>query len=255
MLVLAFTRASRRTTDWARTRLWLAIAAVLLYVFVPIAILYAATLLGTPIYHVRYLALYAPLFLLVPAWLVVNATRLSRWLGAAMWGALLATSALALLAFWTDPMYRADDHRTAVANLAASWRPGDAILANAGWIYPILATYWPGGAAGIPNSESIPPASGAPPPLQHSVRMPDYAQNAELLALDTPLVVRSGSVDGPNPSAGATPPPISLPSAGPAPTPPSPPWRNTLAASGTTASTIRSATPTAPSAPGSPPTP
>ncbi len=73
MLVLGVTRAGRRTSSRARTGLWLAVATVLLYVFVPIAILYAATLLGTPIYHVRYLALYAPLFLLVPAWLVANA--------------------------------------------------------------------------------------------------------------------------------------------------------------------------------------
>ncbi len=148
MLVLGVTRAGRRTTDWARTRLWLAVATVLLYVFVPIAILYAATLLGTPIYHVRYLALYAPLFLLVPAWLVANATSLRTWLGAALWAALLATFALALFTYWTNPIYRADDHRAAVADLAQRWRPGDAILANAGWVYPILTTYWPGGVAG-----------------------------------------------------------------------------------------------------------
>ena len=147
MVVLDVTRAGRRTTDWARTRLCLAVATVLLYVFVPITILYAATLLGTPIYHVRYLALYAPLFLLVPAWLVANATSLRTWLGAALWAALLATFALALFAYWTNPIYRADDHRTAVADLAQRWRPGDAILANAGWIYPILTTYWPGGVA------------------------------------------------------------------------------------------------------------
>jgi uncharacterized membrane protein len=201
--VLAATRAGRRTTDWARTRLWLAIAAVLIYVFVPILILYSGTLLGTPIYHVRYLALYAPPFLLVPAWLVVNAWRLRPWLGSAMWVGLLAISALALLAFWTNPLYRADDHRSAVADLAQRWRPGDAILANAGWIYPILTTYWPGGStggpAGTPIAEEFLPS--APPPLQPPVRLSDYAQNAGALLLDTPLVVRSGSIDGP-PSLG-----------------------------------------------------
>jgi uncharacterized membrane protein len=200
-LVLAVTRAGRRTTDRARTRLWLSIAAVLLCVFVPIAILFAATLLGTPIYHVRYLALYAPLFLLLPAWLIVNAARLRTWLGAAMWVGLLAISALALFAFWTNPIYRADDHRAAVANLAQRWRPGDAILANAGWIYPILTTYWPDGSAhdaavslmGTP----APLASGIPPSLQPPFRLLDYAQNAPTLQLAAPLIVRSGSVDGP----------------------------------------------------------
>ena len=123
LLVLGVTRAGRRTTDWARTRLWLAAATVLLYVFVPIAILYAATLLGTPIYHVRYLALYAPLFLLVPAWLVANATSLRTWLGAALWAALLATFALSLFAYWTNPIYRADDHRAAVADLGPALAP------------------------------------------------------------------------------------------------------------------------------------
>ena len=196
MLVLGVTRAGRRTTDWARTRLWLAVATVLLYVFVPIAILYAATLLGTPIYHVRYLALYAPLFLLVPAWLVANATSLRTWLGAALWAALLATFALALFAYWTNPIYRADDHRAAVADLAQRWRPGDAILANAGWIYPILTTYWPGGVAGgsTPNSALAAvgdpgggrPGAGTsqPPPLQSPLRLSDYTQIAITQTLD-----------------------------------------------------------------------
>lgn len=193
--VLAVMRAGRRTTGSARRQLVLALAAVLLAVFVPIAILYAATLLGPPIYHVRYLALYAPLFLLAPAWVVVNATRLRTRLGAALWIALLVSSAAALLAFWTNPLYRADDHRGAVAALAQRWRPGDAVLANAGWIHPILTTYWPGGAG-----EKAAAAAGAdslPPPLQPPVRIADYAQNANAHPLDAPLVVRSGSVDGP----------------------------------------------------------
>ena len=213
MLVLGVTRTGRRTTDWARTRLWLAVATVLLYVFVPIAILYVATLLSTPIYHVRYLALYAPLFLLVPAWLVANATRLRTWLGAALWSALLATFALALFAYWTNPIYRADDHRAMVADLAQRWRPGDAILANAGWIYPILTTYWPGGVAAGPSAGSANvvmgdpeggrPGTGTsqPPPLQSLLRLSDYTQIAPSPPLTTPLVVRSGSVDGP-PSLG-----------------------------------------------------
>ena len=213
MLLLGITRAGRRTTDWARTRLWLAVATVLLYVFVPITILYAATLLGTPIYHVRYLALYAPLFLLVPAWLVANATSLRTWLGACMWAALLATFALALFAYWTNPFYRADDHRAAVADLAQRWRPGDAILANAGWIYPILTTYWPGGvtdnatagsaaaAVGDPGGGHPDAGTSQPPPLQPPLRLSDYTQIAASQATTTPLVVRSGSVDGP-PSLG-----------------------------------------------------
>jgi uncharacterized membrane protein len=201
--VLAVARTARCTTGAARTRLWLALAAVLLYVFVPVAILYTATLLGAPIYHVRYLALFAPLFLLVPAWLVVNAARLRPALGAALWLALLGVSAASLFTFWTNPLYRADDHRSAVAALAVQWRPGDAILANAGWIYPILTTYWPGGMAGASGGElGVESSAGsAPPPLEPPVRLIDYTQMASSPTLATPLVVRSGSVDGP-PSLG-----------------------------------------------------
>jgi hypothetical protein len=163
-------------------------------VFVPIGVLFGATLLGAPIYHVRYLALYAPLFVVAPAALLVRAWRLHALLGAALWGGLLLSAGLALLTFWTDPLHRADDHRGAVAALAHAWRPGDAILANAGWVYPVLTTYWPG-------NEVQTGAGSAPPPLQPPVRLAPYAQNAAGLALATPLVVRSGSVDG-SPSLG-----------------------------------------------------
>jgi hypothetical protein len=52
-------------------------------------------------------------------------------------------SALSLHAFWTDPALAADDHRSAVRELAARWQPGDVILVNAGYAYPALLTYWP----------------------------------------------------------------------------------------------------------------
>jgi uncharacterized membrane protein len=196
-LFLAVTRAGRRTTGRARRNLLLGVATILLYVFVPIGILYIATAAGAPIYHVRYLSLYAPLFLLAPAWLVVNAMHLRTWLGALLWAGLLASFALALLAFWTNPLYRADDHRAAVADLAQRWRPGDVILANAGWIYPILTTYWPGGAAGFPtNADPLGTNGSMPPPLLPPRRLSDYTQKAPPVDAERPLVVRSGSVDG-----------------------------------------------------------
>lgn len=193
LFALAVERSRRQSTTAGRRRIWLHVATVLLYVFVPIGILYAATLLGTPIYHVRYLALYAPLFVLIPAWLLVWAWRLHPGLGAALWGGLLMASGLALLSFWTDPLYRADDHRAAVAELARAWRPGDTILVNAGWVYPVLTTYWPG--------ETTPGAplrgeASAPPPLGQSVRLLDVPLQAPALALSAPQIVRSGSVDG-----------------------------------------------------------
>ena len=170
-------------------------AIVLILVFVPIGLLFAITLFATPIYHVRYIYLYATIFLLVPAVLLVAIWRRWQWLGGAVLFLLLAISAWSLLAFWTNPRYRADDHRGAVAQLAAQWRPGDAILANAGWIYPVLTTYWPVDVAGINGS--------VPPPISTLTPIDGYAQftAADPTMLQTPAVARSGSVDG-EPSLG-----------------------------------------------------
>ena len=102
----------------------------------------------TPLYHVRYLFTYSAPFSIL---LALGMTTLARWqrpagtwlaAGAAL--ALLAGCALSLRAFWTDPIYAADDLRSATRELAQRWRPGDAILVNAGYTYPALLTYWPG---------------------------------------------------------------------------------------------------------------
>lgn len=189
LALLAALRKSRQTTEDGRRRAQIHAVLVLIYVFAPAAILFAVTLLGTPIYHVRYLALFAPMFVLIPAALLVAAWRRSAWLGAAMWATLLVTSALSLRAFWTNPLYRSDDHRQAVAELAQGWRPGDAILANAGWIYPLLATYWPVEA----SSEN----GSTPPPLQSPIRLFDYTKIGVPATLGLPQLYSSGSVDGP----------------------------------------------------------
>ncbi len=46
--------------------------------------------------------------------------------------------------YHTDPHYASDDHRAAARYLAERWRPGDAILVNAGYAYTALVTYWDG---------------------------------------------------------------------------------------------------------------
>jgi hypothetical protein len=193
LALLVTLHTSYQTAATGTKRIQVHAAIVIIYVFAPTAILYAATLLGAPIYHVRYLSLFAPLFLLVPALLLVVAWRHAHWLGAAMWVGLLAASALSLVAFWTDPLYRSDDHRQAVAELAQNWRPGDSILANAGWIYPVLSIYWP--------EQPIGGSGSAPPQLQPSTRLLDYAQNSAPESPILPRIIRSGSVDGP-PSLG-----------------------------------------------------
>jgi 4-amino-4-deoxy-L-arabinose transferase-like glycosyltransferase len=159
---------------------------VVAYVFAPITLLYLITLFVTPIYHVRYVFLYAGPFLIAAAGAVLVVGRARRTLGAALMVVLLVVSGLGLVEYWTNPRYRADDHRQAIAALAQAWRPGDAILANAGWPYTLLESYWPaaleswGGAA--------PPALGEPVRLDNSVQASP--------AVGAPAVFRAGSIDG-----------------------------------------------------------
>ncbi len=134
--------------------------------FGPLVLILAISLAATPLYHVRYLFTYSPAFYVVLAAGVaglgqrmprrgatdkrIRAVRDGRssvypFFGAAASVALwLIATGIALNAFWFDPTYRADDHRTAVRQLQAAWRPGDVVLVNAGWTYTALATYWDG---------------------------------------------------------------------------------------------------------------
>ena len=166
-----------------------------LYFLIPTALIYVLTLVGPPLYHVRYLFVYAaPLVLLVAAALV-SLWRRARWLSALLAALIVLGSGASLTRFWHDPLLRADDHRTAVAELAASWRPGDAILVNAGWAYTALAVYWP--------TELVGPRAAVPPPIHAVPRLLDYVDGVPAdVALPgdvlqaRPIVIRTGSVDG-----------------------------------------------------------
>ena len=173
--------------------------ALLLYVTVPLALLLLATLLGTPLYHVRYGFVYAPAFAVLAAVAVDELLRRRVWLGVGTGVALLLIGLAGDAAFWTNPRYRADDHRGAVAALARQWRPGDVILVNAGWAYTALDTYWPQQPADAQES--------VPPPIARRMRLTDYADlpaAGELPAENGETgvtVLTTGSVDGP-PSLG-----------------------------------------------------
>ena len=160
------------------------LAAIFLLVatFGPLALILLASVL-TPLYHVRYLFTYSPPFSIL---LALGLTTLARWrrpagqwlaAGAAL--ALLAGCALSLRAFWTDPVYAADDLRSATRELAERWRPGDAILANAGYTYPALLTYWPG-------------------PVAWHGRLSDYTQDVATEADFSrgAVILQTGHVDG-----------------------------------------------------------
>jgi hypothetical protein len=162
----------------------------LLLAFGPLAMMFLVSLVGPPVYHVRYVDTYEPIFIVLVSALLA---RLRLYVAAPLLIAYTVVSALSLQAMWTQPHYAADDHRSAVAMLAEQWRPGDAILVNAGWAYTALAVYWP---AELPS-----PSSARPPAIHRFARLTldavDRAALYDLLfSFTAPVVYRTGSVDG-----------------------------------------------------------
>ncbi len=188
-VIIAFAIWMRRHTDQRQRR---NAALLTLVALLPIVQLYLVTWLATPIYHVRYLFLYAPVFLLMPAALIATAWPTHRSLAVGALALWTGVSVVAIVNFWMNPLYRADDHRTAVAQLAANWRPGDAILANAGWIYPVLTTYWPDQVVG--------PDSATPPSYVNIQALTGYAKNLDTPSehFHRPQIIRTGAIDGPD---------------------------------------------------------
>lgn len=172
---------------------------LVLAVFAPTWLLIGVSLVGPPLYYVRYLYPWSVAFPLIAggglAALAGRRPPIRQWLFGAALGGLLAASLVALRAFWSDASYREADHRSAVAALARQWRPGDAILVNAGWVWTPLAVYWPTGTDGSRF------APGVPPPLGERLRLIDVAGGAPLPAsgpssMESVPLVRTGSVDG-----------------------------------------------------------
>ncbi|MCE7982600.1 MAG: hypothetical protein DYG89_15555 [Caldilinea sp. CFX5] len=163
------------------------------YLLIPLLMLVTITLWVTPLYHVRYLFTYgSPLLLLLATALLVSCKR-QRLLGAVATVALLVVHGWSLSNFWFAPTWQDDDHRGAVAQVAQGWRPGDAILVNAGWVYTALTTYWPTTLVGV--DAAVPPPLG---PLVRLIDYPAFAQSATpgAASRQNPVVVRTGSVDG-----------------------------------------------------------
>jgi hypothetical protein len=156
----------------------------------PLVLLLTVSIVGPPIYHVRYIATYAPVFVLLLAALLANLRRIHAILLFLLFAAIATPS---LQPLWASPRYAADDHRSAVETLAHQWRPGDAILVNAGWVYTAIAVYWP--------TELPTPDSARPPAIANVVRLSELGTlNKDTLTSDTPsdgpLLIRTGSVNG-----------------------------------------------------------
>ena len=143
------------------------------YVALPVLLIYGASLV-TPLYHPRYLFPYSPPFYVLLgaglAWLG-RRWRPLAWAALAM---VLILSGISARAYYADSRYARDDHRAAVDFLAERWRPGDAILVNAGYAYPALLTYWDGD------------------PIAWQGRLGEYGGGTG----PGPVVVQTGTVDG-----------------------------------------------------------
>ena len=144
------------------------------YTWLPVALILFLSRLLTPLFHVRYVFLYAATFYILLAWGIRRLGDLASRAGStwrpvtilvvlAIYG-IAARSSLAR--FWTDPRYAADDLRTGVRYIAQRLGPGDAVLINAGYAYTAFRYYyrgpiaWQGRLTDYPP-EGIPPGMGA----------------------------------------------------------------------------------------------
>ena len=148
------------------------------YAFGPLLLIYLASLI-VPLYHVRYLFTYAPAFYILLgaglAWL----TRRVWPLAVVAVLTLLAGSAFSIYELHTNPRYAADDFRAAVDFIAQRWRPGDAVLINAGYAYPGFLYYYDG-------------------PITDRVRLTAFEPTDHLVfpQPQLPLLLSTGTIDG-----------------------------------------------------------
>ena len=111
--------------------------------FAPVALILLASV-WTPLYHVRYTFSFAAAFYIVLALGFVWIGQRSMLLMVILLGVYVGGAWSADSARRADPFYAKDDYRSAVRFIAERARPGDAVLINAGYIYPTFVYYFPG---------------------------------------------------------------------------------------------------------------
>ncbi len=108
---------------------------------VPVLTIYLASL-ATPLFHVRYVFVFSMGFY------ILLALGLGKLWQASSTAFLLSLAVLSLPAaqsaqrYFFDQEYATDDHRTAVRYLSERMVPGDAVLINAGYVYPVILYYF-----------------------------------------------------------------------------------------------------------------
>ena len=111
------------------------------YTFGPLVLIGLVSVV-VPLYHVRYLFTYAPAFYILLAGGLAWLTRRLRPLAVIAALVWLAGSGFSIYELHTNPLYAADDLRAAVRFIADRWRPGDAVLINAGYVYTGFVYYY-----------------------------------------------------------------------------------------------------------------
>jgi len=117
----------------------------------PALILILSSYTPAPLYHVRYLFTYSPIFYILLAMAFIGwMFETHRWAplpGFILMGALLLTPLLilsgeSLQRFWHDTAYAADDLRDGIKQIEAQWSNQDVLLINAGYTYTALNYYF-----------------------------------------------------------------------------------------------------------------
>lgn len=117
----------------------------------PFLILILSSYTPAPLYHVRYLFTYSPIFYILLAmafigWML-EAHKSARLPGFVLMVALLLTPLLilsgeSLQRFWHDTAYAADDLRDGIKQIEAQSRNQDVLLINAGYTYTAFNYYF-----------------------------------------------------------------------------------------------------------------
>lgn len=137
------------------------------YTFVPLALIFALSM-WKPLYHVRYVFTYSPAFYIL---LALGFSRLTGYASRILLALFIVASAFSAHQFWYDPRYAKDDLRGAVNYIEEHWRPGDAVLINAGYTYTAFMVYFD-------------------QPIAWRGRLIDYTQR------DGAVVAQTGSIGG-----------------------------------------------------------
>ena len=153
---------------WAAGLLWVSLAG-------PVALILLFSIVVTPLYHVRYLQLFSGAFPILLgagfAWLSQRAgsansagarDRSHPWaffLGGLLFFLIIAGSLISLKHYHTRRFdyEAADDLRGAVQAIHARLGPRDAVLIDAGYLYPAFLNYWPDAIGWMGRLSAYPP--------------------------------------------------------------------------------------------------